>query len=569
MTAVANHLWQSTLFALVVWLVALVLKNQRAQIRYALWLAASLKFLIPFSLLAAAAAWIPWRAAPAASPQTTIVYTLNQPFSPPPSFHPASAPTKNPQSPLPAVWFLGAAAVVSSWMVRWWRLAKLARRASPVSVRQGIRVMSSPARIEPGVFGILRPVLILPAGIAEHLSDSQLDAVIEHELCHVRRRDNLAAAIHMIAEAVFWFHPLVWWIETQLVKERERACDEEVLARGSDPEAYAEAILKTCRFYMESPLPCVAGVTGSDLKRRIEEIMSRPRIRNLDAGRKLLLAAAALAAIAVPVTVNMRAQPAERLAFEVASVKESKNTNPRQMNMQFLPGGRFSAKGVPLLLVVITAYDLPFQSDRISGAPDWTMKTTYDIEATGAIPAGTSVHDRNEKMRLMLQTLLADRFKMVIRRETKERAVYVVTVARGGPKMQRAAVEENDCDASENLGDSVACHSFVGGQGRGIHAQAGSISDLASWVSNWADRPVIDKTGVTGLFKIETEGWSPMRPRLPRPPDQEPTAEDRAFSDPSTPTLFTIFDRLGLKLEPAKAPVESFVIERAERPSEN
>jgi bla regulator protein BlaR1 len=569
MTAVANHLWQSTLFALVVWLVALALKNQRAQIRYALWLAASVKFLIPFSLVAAAAAWIPWSAPPAASPQAVIVYTLNQPFSPPPSFHPASAPTPTPQSPLPAVWFLGAAAVGTSWMVRWWRLAKLARRASPVSVRQGIPVMSSPARIEPGVFGILRPVLILPAGIAGHLSNQQLDAVIEHELCHVRRRDNLAAAIHMIAEAVFWFHPLVWWIEAQLVKERERACDEEVLARGSDPQAYAEAILKTCRFYIESPLSCVAGVTGSDLRRRIEEIMSRPSVRNLDFGRKLLLAAAGLAAIAAPVTVAMRAQPAERLAFEVASIKESKATDPRQMGIQFLPGGRFSAKGIPLVILVQEAYDLPFQSDRITGWQDWMLKTRYDIEATGVIPAGATVRARNEKMRLMLQTLLAERFKMVVRRETKERAVYAITVGKGGPKLQRASVEEKDCTDSDNFGDPTACHSFGGGQGRGIHAQAGSISDLASWVSNWADRPVIDKTGITGLFKIETEGWSPMRPRLPRPPDQEPTAEDRAFSDPSTPTLFVIFDRLGLKLESSKAPIETFVIESAERPTEN
>ena len=67
-----------------------------------------------------------------------------------------------------------------------------------------------------------------------------------HEVCHVRRRDNLTAALHMLVEAAFWFHPLVWWLGARLVAERERACDEAVLRLGRRPEAYAEGILKVC-----------------------------------------------------------------------------------------------------------------------------------------------------------------------------------------------------------------------------------------------------------------------------------------------------------------------------------
>jgi len=102
-----------------------------------------------------------------------------------------------------------------------------------------------------------------------------------------------------------------------------------------------------------------------------------------------------------------------------------------------------------------------------------------------------------------------------------------------------------------------------------MHAQAVSASDLASYASGWADRPVIDKTGLTGLFNIQTEGWVPMRPRPARPSGQDSTPEDLAFADPARPTLFQIFDRLGLKLESQKAPIETFVIESVERPSEN
>jgi len=80
------------------------------------------------------------------------------------------------------------------------------------------------------------------------------------QVMFIRRRDNLFAAIHMIVEALFWFHPLVWWIGARLVDERERACDEEVVRLGADPHQYAEGILRTCEYAVESPLACVAGV---------------------------------------------------------------------------------------------------------------------------------------------------------------------------------------------------------------------------------------------------------------------------------------------------------------------
>ena len=81
----------------------------------------------------------------------------------------------------------------------------------------------------PGVFGIVRPVLLWPRDIETRLDDAQVRAILAHELAHVRRRDNLTAAVHMVVEAIFWFYPLVWWIGSRLVNERERACDEEVV----------------------------------------------------------------------------------------------------------------------------------------------------------------------------------------------------------------------------------------------------------------------------------------------------------------------------------------------------
>ncbi len=158
-------------------------------------------------------------------------------------------------------------------MVRWHRIRAAVRAESPTPL------------IEPGVFGIFRPVLLLPVGIADRLTPAQLKAVIEHELCHIRHRDNLSAAIQMFIETVFWFHPLVWWIGKRMVEERERACDEEVLAIGSEPRAYADAILHICKLYVQSPLVCVSGVAGANLKTRIEEIMANRMVVKLNAGR--------------------------------------------------------------------------------------------------------------------------------------------------------------------------------------------------------------------------------------------------------------------------------------------
>jgi beta-lactamase regulating signal transducer with metallopeptidase domain len=192
---------QSTAFALAAGLLNLLLRNNHARTRYWIWLTASLKFLIPFSIFVELGHRLTWSSAPViAQPRLAIsIDTISQPFIIATSAPVVSTPA-TPSMLLPAIW----------------------------------------PQLEPGVFGVFRPVLYLPAGIADHLDDAQLKAIVAHELCHIRRRDNLTAALHMLVEAVFWFHPLIWWIGTRLVDERERACDEEVVQSGSDPEVYAE-----------------------------------------------------------------------------------------------------------------------------------------------------------------------------------------------------------------------------------------------------------------------------------------------------------------------------------------
>ena len=284
-----------------------------------------------------------------------------------------------------------------------------------------------------------------------------------------------------------------------------------------------------------------------------------------------MIAAALPVAVAVLRAFQARVQPpATPLAFEAASVKPN-NSSDFHMGWHFLPGGKFTATNTPLFVIVGLAYDVGFQSVRLSGGPNWTRSEKYDIEATagpGAIPAGSTVKQRDDRTRLMLQNLLADRFQLVMRRETREMPAYIVTVAKNGPKLHKSSLEEKDCPESPVGDGRLACHIINGGMGRGLHAKAVTVSDIVTFVENWSDRPIVDKTGLQGLFEVETDGWAPLLPRA-RPPGQEPTAEEIAVADPARPTLFMIFDRLGLKMEPKRAPVETFVIDHVEKPTEN
>ncbi len=604
--AVGNHLWQSTLFALLAWLLARILKKNGPGIRYCVWLAASLKFLIPFAMAGVLAGYVRWPASPMMKANLPVLRILNQPLSEAGPFSPNRAatvtPVSRPSSLLPllllTVWLAGVVAVILHQYARRRRLRALlgvarvlkdGREADILRRVQSRRrnpprliLASSASMIEPGVHGVMNPVLLLPAGVSDRLDDAQLESIVAHEVFHVERRDNLAAVIHLIVETIFWFHPLVWWIGARLVEERERACDEHVLKSGGEPRIYAGAILKVCEYYMASPLTYAAGVTGSNLKNRIEDIMMYRIGAKLNAGRKLLLASAAVVAV-TPVLAGLinagqagvPPQNDSLLAFEVVSIKVNNSGDPRNTGWLYLPGGKFSAKGVPIPMLILEAYN----TTRLIPGPELEKtardieRDRYDIEAVA--PAGTIPPDmpskiRNEKMRLMLRTLLADRFKLTVNRQMKEGPVYAIVIGKNGPKLQKAALQEKDCmEQATNVNDVTSCHAFGGGQGQGLHGQAVDMSDLAAALSRFSDRPVLDKTGLGGLYNIQTAGWVPLRQRPPRPAGQEPTAEDLAFADPLRPTIYAILDELGLKLESQNAVLESIVVEHVERPQEN
>ncbi|HEX7286809.1 MAG TPA: M56 family metallopeptidase [Candidatus Angelobacter sp.] len=562
----ANHLWQSTLFAAAAGLLTLALRKNHAQVRYSLWLAASLKFLVPFSLLVTLGSHLPWPNPPAiAQSQVSIVVEeVSQPFATALRRQtPAPAPSTNLlPAILSVVWLGGCLALLLFWCLRWRRmtaalrgslppdcgreLEALRRLEQPTAITRPTGLVISESALEPGIVGVFRPVMLLPTGIGSRLTDAQLDAIITHELCHVRRRDNLAAALHMLVEALFWFHPLVWWIGARMVQERERACDEEVLRLGSEPQAYAESILKVCEFYLESPLVCVAGVTGSNLKKRIEAIMIQRIARKLEFGKKLLLAALGAAVFAVPVVSGLlhpaaseaqsAAAPAEPVVFESVSIKPK--TRPaagevvRTRMLQQRGAAEFS--NVSLLELVKFAYHL--NDSQISGAPSWASSNLYDI----SIRTRESASDG--QVALALQNLLTDRFKLAVHRAANEVPAYELVVGKDGPKLTEVQREKGQLgNMSMQPGQWIA---------RGM-----KMGSLVGLLERQTGRPVIDKTGLNGTydFTLTVPNWTgPAR-----------------TSEAATPLLQAVSEQLGLELNSQTSLVETLVIDHAEPVADN
>ncbi len=332
--AVLNHLWQSTLFAGAAGLVTLVLWDNAARVRFWVWFAASVKFLVPFSLLAALGAKL--FVSPAAPPLPMLVALAPaaQNFVTPVAntLSAASAPMVvafDWSGVLLLVWGLGTVTIGLHWLSRWLKLqAGLSQAGAVISVGR-LAVRRAPARMEPGLFGIWRPVILLPQDIDTKLSPAELDAVLAHEACHMDHRDNLLAGIHMLVAALFWFHPLVWWLGARLNHERERACDEAVLAAGQEPEVYAESILKVCRLYVHSPLACVSGVSGAGLKDRIERIVTQGVALPLGAARKLLLAGLTVVSLIVPLSAGLVMTPLVVVAQPQASPSPERSAQLR------------------------------------------------------------------------------------------------------------------------------------------------------------------------------------------------------------------------------------------------
>jgi bla regulator protein blaR1 len=579
----ANHVWQSTLFAVAVGLLTLMCRKNHASVRYGLWLSASVKFFVPFTLLMALGDRLEWAAkAPqiTASAVSAGFARMSRPFVE----DPALGALLVPEAPRGVGWV--ALAVLAMWVsgciavtvmrFRMWRRIRTAVRASvPWAVRSlpvpaDVHVRSTPGVMEPGVVGVWRPVILVPSGIEDDLTPQQLAAVLLHERCHIQRRDNLTAAVHMLAEAVFWFHPLVWWIGSRLVDERERACDEDVLRTSGEPLAYAEGIVNVCRRCVESPLACVSGVSGANVKNRIREILANRTIAKLSVTQKLVLAAAGAIAVVAPLVAQSVPRPSVgELRFEVASIKRN-NGDARQMIVlqRFVPVGGFEGINVTAESVIRLAYGL--QDFQVVGGPKWISTDRFDIQVRG--PQGATASEAPRR----LQSLLADRFALKAHRETRTLPIFALVLARAdkslGPRLRRSKsdpekLEEQEAKAMRENPATYSPPQCGLTAGRRLGSCSSTLATMASRFPMYVGRMVVDRTGLAGGYEYDLRFGDALIPGA-GPGGGFPFAIQPP--DPDAPSLFTALEeQLGLKLVPQTGPVEVLVIDNVEPPKPN
>lgn len=537
-TAVLTHLLQSTLFAVLIALFVQGFRSSAARVRYGLWFIASCKFLLPMSWLTMfrpSLAWQPEHPMVA----STIAYAAHHVASIPIDVSPWSkAPWLLPENDtnrvwlIASIWFVGACVIALRWTATWLRVRAIAHAASPLAIRFPIPVRSSTAVREPGVFGIFKPVLLLPQGMHTQLTTTQLEAILAHEHAHVRRRDNLTAAVQMIVQMLFWFHPLVWWIGRNLLWERERACDEAVLTAGHDRGTYAETIIEICQQLTSPRAMCVAGMSGGGLAKRIEAIANaRPgasgpaRTCALAFGIVMIGALSALAG--APSTAAALADDKADAPLHLSQVMLRPSAGTRPEPWIGMIDGKLTLFNVPLRTLVRIGY-LTGNQPIVDG-PRW-LDLRYDVQVSGDYPSFDPKEDHQLVSRIV-RKILDEKLAVVVKRESRPLGIFVMRVAPEGLNPLALRPRAGNEDPKQ----------------RGVL----TMPAIAFWLGQQMDHTVVDRTGLTESYAFTPWStgvhWNKLTPE----------------------TTAVAARKLGLQLEFVTEPVDVFAIVSVRQPVAN
>lgn len=455
---------------------------------------------------------------------------------------------------------------------------RLRRRSDPTGI-EGVR--ESREINSPLTLGVLRPVVVLPADWREW-DEAKTAAVLAHERSHIQRRDPIVQLVSAIHRALLWISPLSWLLHRSLIQSAEDASDDAAIAATANPIGYAEVLLQ---FIGRGVSPAGIGMARYGRPdKRIERILN-----SAPAGRFTRWSAAGIFVLASPLayfaaTAAPQAQrilrfpslpapptapapvqiaqaqrtpePARALdpvpAFEVVSIKPlppapagggrsgSPGDGPVCRPLRYTTG--MVAGAATTARLIQDAYGLsPYQ---VSGGPSWINDDRFCLEAKSMGRA------EQDQLKLMLRPMLADRFKLVLRQETKDMPVYMMRVAKKGllfemkpGESMTGPISAEDLKAAGyefriRLDESASPKVLV------TRNTTQGLAALLSDVPLDLDRPVLDKTGLKGSY-VFVMRWT----------------DDDFRSD--------FEQQFGLKLDPQKAPLPSLVIESIEKPSPN
>ena len=351
-----NHLWQATIFFVIALLASLLLRRGPARARYVVWLAASIKFAVPSAVIILALSGVGIKvesifdSSPSSTPTLHYITPVVSPVVMPAGYLTATRPAQPLESsvnePLATtsgntlglvvciVWLLGAASFFYRWLKRrrqvssaieagriiragreWEALTKV---TSWLGITRRIDLIVTPEVSEPGVWRVFGPIVLLPEAISGQLNDEELETLMMHEMAHVLRWDNLVSNLNMVMCCVFWFNPIVWLIDTWLLKEREEACDDVVLRWSGAEEIYASSIKKIYRFCLSSRVSGLSAAGGSKLKHRLERIVANRTGERFSLAHRLLVFTVIVGSVVLSLIAAM--PPVEKVVAQTDTV---------------------------------------------------------------------------------------------------------------------------------------------------------------------------------------------------------------------------------------------------------
>lgn len=480
---------------------------------------------------------------------------------------------------------------VSQWQATADRLARRLGLARPVFIVDSMRVAT------PTVIGWIRPVILLPVAAMANLAPAQVEAILAHELAHIRRHDFLVNLLQTAAETLLFYHPATWWLSARIRVEREHCCDDVAVEVCGDPVAYADALTELAAWNV-GHTPLAVAATGGSLLTRVRRLLNVPADGTPRSSSGMVVGGVSIALIVVAVSVRAIAvaQPSggappdrsprfgppdinEFLGFELFPIPKSwAIDDPRDARAWAVtivhPAGEMPLVGFTARSLIRHAYGTP--AIPIMDGPGWLDRESFRLSiAADPVEAGLADPALLQKT---LRQLVEQQLGLAVRREQRQFPAYALVRAGDNALGPRLTPTRGDCvgtappglpevkDLRPRGASFTPCgieNSFTGLQARNV-----TMTELAAEMARQypirPDRPVVDRTGLTDRYDF-TVTLGPL-----------PIAAI-AFGHPSVGTMLAPFgirhpfaaleEQLGLRLEPTTAPFDVLVIERIHRPA--
>jgi uncharacterized protein (TIGR03435 family) len=616
-----HFLWQGAL----VWAVAaLALRAlHTAQARYALaCVALTVMLAAPvvtaLALSDGAAAFIPARAVSVPPADTTAPPSADRPAS---AADAAPAPAASIARSFDAaqtmpvivtVWLSGVALLLMRLAGGCWRVRRLRAAAlgDPVSrwqemadalarrlcLARPVFIVDSKRVDTPMVIGWLRPVIVLPVAALASLTPAQVEAILAHELAHIRRHDFLANALQTFAETLLFYHPAVWWISGRIRAERENCCDDVAVEVCGDPVTYAAALTELAAWSLARP-PLVLAATSGSLLARVRRLLQVSADGTPRSSSGMLVGGLALALVVI--IGSVRAISVTQVSAQDGPGANDGRFGPpdanRLLGFELFPGprqwpsddprasrawgvrirytsGEMKLLGFTARSVIRHAYDVP--NSPLVGVPTWLDEETFDLTAVSDLPMTAGVADP-EAFQVALRDMVERQLGLVVHREQREFPVYALVRAtpdgRLGPNI---ALSTSDCVKGDPGGRPFSRHLAapqrlcgIDHNLTGIRAEGVTLREFVEQTrpdtALAPELPLVDRTGLSDRYDFRLRfGFLPIAAIGAGHPLFGAAIEPLGFR-----SLFSALpEQLGLKLERSTAPFEVLVIDEIHRP---